>query len=73
MKSRREFLRTGAGLLATGLALGSARAFAEESPPEGFRSLFDGKTLAGWHALPRAQGVPGGRRGARPTPTISRR
>jgi hypothetical protein len=25
------------------------------APPEGFRSLFDGKTLAGWHAEPRIQ------------------
>jgi len=39
----------------------SARA--EQSPPKGFRSLFDGKTLAGWHAMPRVQAPksPGGK------------
>jgi hypothetical protein len=26
--------------------------------PEGFRSLFDGKTLAGWHAMPRPAAKP---------------
>jgi hypothetical protein len=30
-----------------------------DSPPEGFRSLFDGKTLTGWKAMPR---IPGGKR-----------
>ncbi len=29
---------------------------ASAAPPEGGRPLFDGKTLAGWHALPRVQG-----------------
>jgi hypothetical protein len=55
-KSRRDFLRTGAGLVAAGLTMGQGvHGVAAEAPPEGFRSLFDGKTLAGWHALPRAQ------------------
>jgi acetyl esterase/lipase len=30
---------------------------ADDSPPEGFRSLFDGKTLKGWKAMPRPQGA----------------
>jgi len=61
--SRREFLCAGSALAASGLLLGSqASVFAGESspatPPAGFKSLFDGKTLAGWHAMPRAQGKP---------------
>jgi len=41
--------------------------FAGETPPEGFRSLFDGKTLAGWHPLPRVQAVkpPGGKKSSK--------
>src|ERR1700676_3030826 len=29
---------------------------ADEAPPDGFRALFDGKTLAGWSAQPRPAG-----------------
>jgi hypothetical protein len=36
---------------------GSAKSLpADDSPPDGFRSLFDGKTLTGWKAMPRIQG-----------------
>jgi hypothetical protein len=44
-----------AGLL-LGLPASSARSLrAGDSPPDGFRRLFDGKTLAGWTAMPRVQ------------------
>jgi hypothetical protein len=38
---------------------------AADSPPDGFRSLFDGKTLTGWTAKPRVQPKPaaGGKTG----------
>jgi hypothetical protein len=60
--SRREFLCAGSALAASGLLLGTgASSFCGDSssstPPQGFRPLFDGKSLAGWHALPRAQGT----------------
>jgi hypothetical protein len=43
---------------ALGLLPGSGKTLrAGESPPEGFRSLFDGKTLTGWTAKPRPQGT----------------
>jgi hypothetical protein len=58
--SRRQFLRDGTALVASGFVLGPGLdLFAGDSPPEGFRSLFDGKTLAGWHPMPRAQAKPG--------------
>lgn len=42
--------------LVVGLLPGLAKNLpAGEAPPEGFRSLFDGKTLAGWKAMPRPQ------------------
>jgi hypothetical protein len=54
--SRRQFLRDGTALAASGFVLGpSLDLFAGDSPPEGFRPLFDGKTLAGWHPMPRRQ------------------
>ena len=48
------------GVLLAGLLLslftGSGESLrAGDSPPDGFRSLFDGKTLAGWTATPRVQ------------------
>ena len=56
---RRHFLQFGLGLTITGLLVGCGlTAIAADAPPPGFRSLFDGKTLAGWHAVPRAQGAP---------------
>jgi len=59
--SRRQFLCAGSALAASGLMLGThTSSFAGESspstPPAGFHPLFDGKTLAGWHAMPRPQG-----------------
>lgn len=51
MKTRRIFLRDTA-LLAAGSALLSRAASVEA--PAGFRSLFDGRTLAGWTPKPRA-------------------
>jgi hypothetical protein len=57
-RSRRQFLRAGTALVASGcLSKFPTNSFAGESPPEGFRPLFDGKTLAGWHPMPRTQGV----------------
>lgn len=54
--SRREFLRAGSALLVSGLTLGwTSRGLGSDAAPEGFRPLFDGKTLAGWHAKPRTQ------------------
>jgi len=62
--SRREFLRVSSALVASGCLFASGclrnfhtNSFAGESPPEGFRPLFDGKTLAGWHPMPRIQGT----------------
>src|SRR5438445_355853 len=55
-RTRRRFLCECSALVASGAALASSvHGDAPLSPPPGFRSLFDGKTLAGWHALPRAQ------------------
>jgi hypothetical protein len=51
--SRRQFLRASSALVISGL-VPSARG--GEKPPDGFRSLFDGKTLTGWHPMPRPQG-----------------
>ncbi len=57
-RSRRQFLRTSAALMASGFVAGfPAGDGTAAAPPEGFRSLFDGKTLAGWHAMPRPQGA----------------
>jgi hypothetical protein len=61
--SRRQFLFASSALAASGLVLGNrtggfAGEVSSSSPPAGFRSLFDGKTLAGWHAMPRVQGIP---------------
>lgn len=56
LRTRRSFLRQSSALLAAGLALRPQfNLLAADAPPEGFRSLFDGKTIAGWHAMPRAQ------------------
>ena len=60
--SRRQFLRAGSALIASGSVLGlpadsPAGDASAPTPPEGFRVLFDGKTLAGWHAMPRPQGA----------------
>jgi hypothetical protein len=44
-----------------GLLPGSAQSLpADDSPPDGFRSLFDGKSLKGWKAMPRPQGAKAG-------------
>ena len=56
--SRRWFLQTSSALIASGLGLRcpDTRCLGADSwpvPPEGFRTLFDGKTLSGWHAMPR--------------------
>jgi hypothetical protein len=53
MKTRRSFLRDSA-LLAAGGALLSMPQSSPATAPEGFRSLFDGKTLTGWTPKPRA-------------------
>lgn len=63
--SRRQFLHAGSAVAACGVMFGLDRkTFASEPPPEGFRPLFDGKTLAGWHPLPRVQAAkpPGGKK-----------
>ncbi len=58
-KTRRTFLRESSALLASSLVLGPRLSlFAADSPPAGFRSLFDGKTLAGWTPKPRPVGGP---------------
>jgi len=59
--SRRQFLHVSSALVTSGLLLSTpTSSFAGESspstPPAGFHPLFDGKTLAGWHAMPRPQG-----------------
>jgi hypothetical protein len=56
--TRRRFLQTSSALLISGLGWGcqdkgSVGADSSPMPPEGFRRLFDGKTLSGWHAMPR--------------------
>jgi hypothetical protein len=56
--SRRQFLCESSALVIAGLVPGfHASSVAGQTPPEGFRPLFDGKTLAGWHAMPRTQGA----------------
>ena len=53
--TRRSFICQSSALLAAGFALRPhTNLLAADAPPEGFRSLFDGKTIAGWHAMPRA-------------------
>jgi hypothetical protein len=59
--SRRQFLYAGSALAASGLLLGAhtgglAGEPSPSAPPAGFHPLFDGKTLAGWHTMPRPQG-----------------
>lgn len=57
-RSRRQFLLAGTALIASGcLSKLHTNSSAGESAPEGFRPLFDGKTLAGWHPMPRPQGI----------------
>jgi hypothetical protein len=48
-RTRRDFLRQ-ASMLAAAL---SAHRVGRGEPADGFRSLFDGTTLNGWHAVPR--------------------
>jgi hypothetical protein len=61
-KTRREFLRD-ATLLAAAAAIGATASDAPVAVPEGFRSLFDGKTLKGWTPKPRAQAAGPGKGG----------
>ena len=69
LHSRRRFIRQGSALLAAGLGWRPrSDLFAAPAPPEGFRSLFDGRTLAGWHALPRAQAAKQEKTGAATDP-----
>lgn len=50
---RRQFLLAGAAA-ACGIATPLSDALADDTPiPDGFRPLFDGKTLKGWHPTPR--------------------
>ena len=56
--SRRRFLQASSALVVSGMLLegrdkNTVDAAESSTPPEGYRSLFDGKTLAGWHAMPR--------------------
>ncbi|TWU21534.1 hypothetical protein Pla52o_37210 [Novipirellula galeiformis] len=44
--------KTFASLTFTLLAFVAISAVRAEAPPEGFRAIFDGKTLEGWHARP---------------------
>jgi hypothetical protein len=44
----------GVGIIG-GLLPGPDRSLRADEPPEGFRALFDGKTLTGWTAKPRPQ------------------
>jgi len=54
--SRRQFLCTGTAAAVSGcLWTFPSGSYADEAPPDGFRLLFDGKTLAGWHPMPRSQ------------------
>jgi len=53
IQSRREFLRASSALVTAGFVSSGC---ADQTVPEGFRSLFDGKTLTGWHPMPRPQG-----------------
>jgi hypothetical protein len=64
-KSRRSFLRESSMLVASGLVLGpGVNLFAADSRPDGFRPIFDGKTLTGWTAKSRA-GSPGPGKGGK--------
>jgi hypothetical protein len=49
LATRRQLLKT----LAAAPAFASSPLARGEQPPPGFRPLFDGKTLAGWKAIPR--------------------
>jgi hypothetical protein len=51
--SRRAFLRATACAGAAAALPGLSRGAASDPDADGFRSLFDGKTLQGWHAVPR--------------------
>jgi len=44
------------GIIAGALIGSVSNLRGDEAPPEGFRALFDGKSLAGWTAMPRPQG-----------------
>src|SRR5689334_7448732 len=61
-QTRREFLRH-ATLLTASAALGATGLAAPPAVPEGFRPLFDGKTLKGWTPTPRPQGAGPGKGG----------
>ena len=61
--SRRRFLQASSALIVSGVGLGWSDnrcpgADSPPVPPEGFRTLFDGKTLSGWHAMPRPSPKP---------------
>src|SRR5258708_6371880 len=59
--SRRGFLKESSVLLTSCFVLRPVlNLYAAAPRPEGFRPLFDGKTLAGWHGKPRTQGLPKG-------------
>ncbi len=54
--SRRNFIRASSTLVASGLLWNlDMKSLAGEQVPQGFRPLFDGKTLAGWRSMPRPQ------------------
>jgi len=54
--SRRRFLRKSFAWMAGTLVFEPRwNLRAADAPPEGFRSLFDGRTLTGWHPKPRSQ------------------
>src|SRR5437016_2079334 len=61
-QTRREFLRD-ATLLTAGAAIGATAFGTPAAVPEGFRPLFDGKTLKGWTPKPRAQAAGLGKAG----------
>ncbi|MDR7549824.1 MAG: DUF1080 domain-containing protein, partial [Armatimonadota bacterium] len=61
-QTRREFLREVTLLTATA-ALGTTALTAPAAVPDGFRPLFDGKTLNGWTPKPRAQAAGQGKAG----------
>jgi hypothetical protein len=57
-KTRRQFLAESSALVMAGVMPGClSSSSAGELPADGFRSLFDGKTLAGWTPKPRPQGI----------------
>jgi hypothetical protein len=77
--SRRRFLRISSALAVPACLFKSpVSGFAGESspptPPAGFHPLFDGKTIAGWHPMPRAQGSipPKGKKSASGDPYYER-